>query len=178
MSVLDPTRLSQALQTRRSTEDADLQTLLLELLGYHEPVMQVYWHTIILNDLETNQLVIQPPTAEDEWIVNGIIVSLLLIRDNLDTLDLIYEDTYSTANLSFYRATHTINGGSSTFTWPTGQGGTTAMVSWKPLRPLILYRKPNGDLNKAIMRQFTTTATLGTRTVTTNVIYQQRRRLH
>jgi hypothetical protein len=151
--------------------------VLLELLQWDRPEIRILQPpSTTVAPSSTDDINVEPKSAEEEWVIVGVVNIESAGVDGADTLSIQYRDVPVANGFALRQAVRS-NYQSGTQQWPgsTGLGSNEQYI--EPTRPLVLKLKNSGDPWQRLRLRLTTTGTAGNRTHTVQVIYVARTRL-
>ncbi len=154
--------------------------LLLELLGYLNPDLQIFQSaTQSTAASTTGTFALDPPDAENEMEIWG---AALIMNNNIDGADVIkiyFSDLVAAFNFNLAAATVSQLGGTLTvLAWPAAIEDNAALFVIQLNKNLILKKSASSAPYKRLNFSIATTATVGSRSWTAQALYQSRPRLN
>jgi hypothetical protein len=179
MSTLRPTEVRTS-DIFRDPGTLHLLATILETLGYLNPDPQVWQDATQTTAASITAIrAFEPPDAVQEF---EILAARIIMNNNIDGADvtkIYYSDLVSALNFNLAAGTVTQLGGVDTaLTWPAAIESNTGLTVSQLVKNVIVKLKPTKEPFKRLNFSLTTTATVGSRSWTPQVLYQARQRLN
>ncbi len=177
MSILAPLPFLRE-QSTKPREDPELLRSLLEIYEYGHPQLQLLRLASVAAPAGASTIThrIEPPTAEDEWLIYAITVDDISNLDSADDVRLHYVNSLGASSFELQRSLLSAFLGA-ICKWPNFTTTNNGIVKLSN-PPLIVSRKSTGERQYNISVTYLATATVGNRDVGVDIIYATRRRLH